>query len=85
MKPVRWTRHALEDLAARDISREDAEQTLATPDRIAHGRPPRIILQRLYHDALLQQDMLLRIVIEENELERVIVTLYKTSKLTKYQ
>ena len=85
MKPVRWTQHALDDLAARDISREDAEHTLAAPDRIAAGRPPRLIYQRRYHDALLGEEMLLRVVIEETELERVIITLYKTSKFTKYE
>ena len=85
MKPVRWTQHALDDLAARDISREEAERTLAAPDRIAEGRPPRVICQRRYHDALLGEQMLLRVVIEETELERVIITLYKTSKFTKYE
>ncbi len=85
MKQARWTQHALDDLAARDISREEAERTLAAPDRIAEGRPPRIVNQRRYHDALLGQEMLLRVVIEETELERVVVTLYKTSKFTKYE
>ncbi len=85
MKPVRWTRHALDDLAARDNSREEAERTLAGPDRIAVGRPPRLIYQRRYHDALLGEEMLHRVVIEETELERVVVTLYKTSKFTKYE
>ncbi|HSH40118.1 MAG TPA: DUF4258 domain-containing protein [Chthoniobacterales bacterium] len=84
MKPVRWTAHALDDLAARDISREDAELTIEKPDRVVEGRTPRVIHQRRYHDALLDQAMLLRVVIEETELERVVVTLYKTSKLDKY-
>ena len=84
MKPVRWTLHALDDLAARDISREDAERTMAEPDRVAEGRKPRVIYQRRYRDALLGEEMLLRVVVEETELERVVVTLYKTSKLNKY-
>lgn len=85
MKPVRWTLHALDDLAARDISREEAERTMAEPDRVAEGRRrPRVIYQRRYHDALMGEEMLLRVVIEETELERVVVTLYKTSKLEKY-
>ena len=75
----------MDDLAARDILREEAERTLAVPDRIAEGRPPRFIYQRRYHDALLGEEMLLRVVIEETELERVVVTLYKTSKFTKYE
>ncbi len=85
MKPARWTPHALDDLAARDISREDAEQTLAVPDRIVEGRTRRLIYQRRYHDPLLGGEMLLRVVVEETELDRVVVTLYKTSKFTKYE
>ena len=74
----------MDDLAARDISRGDAERTLEAPDRIAEGRPPRVIYQRRYHDALLGEEMLLRVVIEETEVVQVIVTLYKTSKFNKY-
>lgn len=85
MKKVRWTEHALQDLAAREISREEADRSLTKPDRIADGRKPRLIYQRRYRDALLDQDMLLRVVVEETELERVVVTLYKTSKLSKYE
>ena len=48
MKPVRWTTHALEDLSAREISREEAETTLATPDRVAEGKSDRRIFQRLW-------------------------------------
>lgn len=85
MKKVRWTEHALQDLAAREISREEANRTLMEPDRIAEGRKPRLIYQRRYRDVLLGEDMLLRIVLEETELERVVVTLYKTSKFNKYE
>jgi len=58
---------------------------LAAPDRISEGRQPRLIYQRRYFDTLLGEEMLLRVVIEETELERVIVTMYKTSKFTKYE
>jgi hypothetical protein len=84
LKPIRWTSHAWDDLAVRDIPRDEAERTLAAPDHIAEGRKPRAIYQRRYYDTLLGQEMLLRVVIEETELERVIVTLYKTSKFKKY-
>ena len=39
---------------------------------------------RRYFDALLQQEMLLRIVVEETEDETVVVTLYKTSQIDRY-
>ncbi len=64
--------------------REQAEQTLAAPDRIAPGKSPRVIYQRRYHDALLGEEMLLRLVVEETEMELVVVTVYKTSKIRKY-
>ena len=48
------------------------------------GNPPREIYQKRYHDPLLGEEMLLRLVVEETALELVVVTLYKTSKLRKY-
>ena len=84
MKAIRWTQHALQELARREVSREEAERTLAAPDRIVPGKSPRVIYQRRYHDALLGEEMLLRLVVEETEMELVVVTLYKTSKIRKY-
>ena len=84
MKPIRWTDHALEELAKREVSREEAERALAAPDRTVPGNPPRAIYQRRYLDPLLGQEMLLRLVVEETEVELVVVTVYKTSKLRKY-
>ncbi len=84
MKTIRWTDHALEELGKREVSREEAERTLADPDRIVPGNPPRLIYQRRYHDPLLNEEMLLRLVVEETALETVVVTVYKTSKLHKY-
>lgn len=85
MKPVRWSSHALKNLSDREIDREEAEKTLAAPDRIVPGVPPLVILMRSYFDTLLQQKMLLRIVLEETEFERVVVTIYKTSRAEKYE
>jgi hypothetical protein len=39
---------------------------------------------RRYFDRLLQQQMLLRIVVEDTASERLAVTLYKTAQLSKY-
>ena len=84
MKAIRWTQHAVQELARREVSREEAEQTQAAPDRFVPGKPPRVIYQRRYQDALLGEEMLLRLVVEETEMELVVVTLYKTSKIRKY-
>ena len=84
MKPVRWSRHALKNLTDREIDRTEAEKTLAEPEVVAPGQPPRQVLMRRYFDRLLQQDMLLRIVVEDTASERIVVTVYKTAQLSKY-
>lgn len=40
---------------------------------------------RRYFDELLETEMLLRVVVEETGTERVVVTLYKTSRFRKYE
>jgi hypothetical protein len=55
------------------------------PDAVVPGRPPRQIYMRRYPDAVLQTEMLLRVVVEATAEELVIVTLYKTSKFAKYE
>jgi hypothetical protein len=84
LKPIRWTQHALENLADREISRSEAEETLIAPEFNMPGQGPRRVLMRRYFDEILQQEMLLRLVIEETPKERVVVTVYKTSQITKY-
>lgn len=77
-------KHTSDDLTIRDIALEEVELTLSNPDRIAEGHSPLVIYQRRYNDKLLEVEMLLRVVIGETELEKVIIMLYKTSKLDKY-
>jgi hypothetical protein len=76
--------HALANLAEREIDRAEAERAIAEPDRTAPGHGGRLMLLRRYEDRALHQDMLLCVVAEDRADERVIVTLYKTSKLDKY-
>jgi hypothetical protein len=63
--PVRRSRHAVKNLTDREIDRTEAKKTLAEPELIAPGQPPRQVLMRRYFDRLLQQEMLLRIVVED--------------------
>ncbi len=85
MKPIRWTPHARKKIASREVSEVEVEQTIARPDSIVPGRPPRRIFMRRYFDEVLQTQMLLRVVIEETDTEMAVVTLYKTSKFGKYE
>jgi hypothetical protein len=85
MKTIRWSPHARKQVASRELSTHDVEQTVAQPDSVVPGEPPRQVFMRRYFDAVLQTEMLLRVVVEETAQEFVIVTLYKTSKFKKYE
>ncbi len=84
MKPVRWTPHALQNLADREIDHSVAEVTLDHPEFAVADPPDRYILMRRYFDQVLQQDMLLRMIVEEAASETVVVTIYKTSQIGRY-
>lgn len=84
MKAVRWSAHAPANLAEREIDRAEAERALAAPERVALGRGGRQLLLRRYDDRLLGQPMLLCVIVEDRPDERVVVTVYKTSRFDKY-
>ncbi len=84
MKPVRWTPHALQNLADREIERSVAEATLDDPEFSVPDPPARQILMRRYFDRVLQQEMLLRMIVEEAASETVVVTIYRTSQIERY-
>lgn len=72
-------------LSKREVEQEEADQTLMNPDDIQKAETSRTIYQRVYFDKVLGQEMLLRLVVEETEKERVVVTVYRTSRLDKYR
>lgn len=39
---------------------------------------------RRYQDKTLEQEMLLRVIVEETENDRVVVSVYKTSRIQRY-
>ena len=71
MKVVRRSTHALKNLADREIDRTEAEKTLATPEPVVPGQPGRQVFMRRYFDVVLQQEMLLRVVVERTRAMRV--------------
>ena len=85
MKPIRWSTHARKKAATREVKEKEVEQTIARPDSIVPGQWPRRIFMRRYFDEILETEMLLRVVVEERGEELIVVTLYKTSKFTKYE
>lgn len=84
MKPVRWTAHASQNLIDREIDRQIVEETIARPQYVAPDPPDRTIHMRRYFDQVLQQEMLLRVVMEESSTEAVVITVYKTSQIERY-
>jgi len=81
MKPVRWTPHALDNLAAREIDFQEAQQALLHLDWTRPAHLSRTIRLRRYPDRTLNQDMLLCGVTEETIEETVVVTVFKSSQL----
>jgi hypothetical protein len=70
--------------AKREVQENEVERTIARPDSIVPGQSRRRIFMRRYFDAILETEMLLRVV-EETDTELTVVTLYKTSKFAKYE
>lgn len=84
MKPVRWSNHAIQNLAEREIDRSEVELTMRNPEFTVSDPPAREVYMRRYVDRVLQQEMLLRVIAEQTETESVVVTVYKTSQLSRY-
>ncbi len=84
LKPFRWSDHALENLAVREIPRAEAEKTLAEPELVVAAGSSRRFLMRRYFDHHLQQHVLVRALVEETPQEQVVITVYITSKISKY-
>jgi hypothetical protein len=85
MKPIRWSAYARKKAAKREVPENEVERTIVRPDSIVPGQWRRSIFMRRYFDAILETEMLLRVVVEETETELTVVTLYKTSKFAKYE
>ena len=85
MKPIRWSAHSRKKAAKREVKANEVEQTIARPDSIVTGQWSRRIFMRRYFDEIVGAEMLLRVVVEETDVELTLVTLYKTSKFAKYE
>jgi len=81
MEPVRWSEHAIQNLAEREIDRSEVEVTLMNPELVVPDPPGREVFMRRYFDGILQQELLMRVVVEHSESETVVVTVYKTSQV----
>ena len=77
------TEHAIDELARREIPRELLNEVLYSPQQIVPTYGDRKVYQsQLYFGE--GKTYLLRVVVDDNEQPPKVVTLYKTSKISKY-
>ncbi|MFX0099480.1 MAG: DUF4258 domain-containing protein [Candidatus Hodarchaeota archaeon] len=76
---VRFTQHALERMKNRDISRKDVLDTINSPDRILKDAVGNDISQRVIGGYLI------RVFHRKANGDILILTVYKTSKISKYK
>jgi len=83
---TKWLKHAEESLIEREISRKVVETTIVDPELVVPDKIHlnRQVYMRRYFDDLLQSEMLCRVVVEESEEGRLVVTVYKTSQIKRY-
>ncbi|MDD5355442.1 MAG: DUF4258 domain-containing protein [Candidatus Omnitrophica bacterium] len=78
-----FTEYAESQIIERKIAREDVINVLQSPEQITVGRKGRKIAQSKLKKG--GQDGLLRIIFEEeNKINKIVITVYWTSKVQKY-
>jgi Domain of unknown function (DUF4258) len=79
----RISQHAATEMRRRDIERDDVMGILENPQQIVTGRVGR----KVYQSQLISGDgkvYLVRVVLDDDKMPPVVVTVYRTSKVTKY-
>ena len=84
MKSILWTKHALQNLADREIDQPEVELTVRSPEQIEPDPPGRQIFMRRYYDTVLAKEMLLRVIGIESATAVTVITVYKTSQIKWY-
>jgi len=79
-----FSKHAQEQMNRRNIDRETVLSTVSQPDQtILDDEDPAIVICQ----SIIKEDnqmFLLRIFVNKNKRPNVVVTLYKTTKISKY-
>ena len=74
------SKHAIEQMHLRGISQAEIESVLKNPKQIIHDND----LHKTIYQGIIAQQFLLRIFIAIDKNPKLIITLYKTSKISKY-
>jgi hypothetical protein len=80
----RLTDHAQTEMARRQIPVSDVARVLAAPEQMEVVRPGRIVYQARVAWGTLPAAYLLRVFIDIDRQPPDVVTVYRTSKITKY-
>jgi len=75
---IKFTKHALERMKIRNISKEEIIDTINNPDKETKDSFGNIIVQKA------EKNYLLRVFYFNEENSKIVITAYKTSKLDKY-
>jgi len=75
---IKFTKHALERMKIRSITKEEIIDTINNPDKKTNDSFGNIIVQKV------EKKFLLRVFYYIEENSKIVITAYKTSKLTKY-
>jgi hypothetical protein len=87
VKPIRnyrLTEHAKEEMTRRQISQDDVAKVLAAPEQVVAVRKGRNVYQSRIKAGKPAQKYLLRVFIDIDREAPEVVTVYRTSKITKY-
>jgi hypothetical protein len=79
---ARLSKHALEECARRGISPAEVEAVLAAPGQSVPGLGAKVVYQSVQNHG--DRPMLLRVVVALDVEPPLVVTVYRTSKITKY-
>jgi len=78
---VTFSGHAREQMRERDLSEEDVAQTVQSPDQVIALGKRQIAQRRVRHGG---KECLLRVVCEQAEDRVTVITVYRTSRVSKY-
>ncbi len=81
----RLTDHALTEMARRHIAVADVTHVLAAPEHTEVVRPGRVVYQARVAWGPTATTYLLRVFIDIDRQPPAVVTMYRTSKLAKYE
>ena len=76
--PIKFTKHALERMKVREITKEDIIGAINNPEKIIQDAHGIFIAQQV------KKKYLLRVFYYTQKNSNIVITAYKTSKLNKY-